>query len=57
MLVLFRVAGAEVDTDVVVTGASEVDGFATVVDASADVVSATGRVVVPATGVVEVVVV
>jgi hypothetical protein len=57
MLVLFRVTGADVDTDVVVTGTSEFDGFATLIDASADEVSATGRVVAPATRVVEVVVV
>jgi hypothetical protein len=57
MLVRFRVAGAEVDTDVVVTGTSKVNSFATVVDASADVVSAASRVVVPGTGVVEVLVV
>jgi hypothetical protein len=48
MLLLFRIAGAEVETDVVVTGAKEVVGFVLVVDVCAEMVSATGSVVVPA---------
>jgi hypothetical protein len=53
LLVLFRLAGADV---VVNTATTEVDGFVLVADALMEVVTATGREVVPCGGVVEVVV-
>jgi hypothetical protein len=51
--VLFRVARVDV---VVNTATVEVDGFVLVVDALTEVLTATGREVVPCGGVVEVVV-
>ncbi len=50
---IFRVVGADV---VVNTATAEVDDFVLVVDALTEVLTATGREVVPCGGVVEVVV-